>query len=360
MSKNTIEINGKLYDAVTGKVVSLHPAKSNVPPKKPNGGQVVDGFTRHPSATIPVKAVPKKVAIRTEAPKSPKKTQKSHTLMRTAVRKPHSAGKPLNHNPTKTHLANPQREVRAQHVSKSKLISKFGSIGALRPVLAPLEVQPEPSAPVFDNLMQHAQAVVASTVHGTHQKSGSSNTFERALHNATSHQQIHHKHKKRGLSHAAAKKLNVSHRAVKISSGLAVALLVIGFFAYQNAPNLAMKVASTRAGINAKLPDYKPSGFAMNGAIQYSPGQILVSYKSNSDERNFKLSQQSTDLTNESLLTERVASANKPYQTFQDKGKTIYIYDDSNATWVDNGILYHIEGESALSTDQLLRLATSL
>jgi hypothetical protein len=45
---------------------------------------------------------------------------------------------------------------------------------------------------------------------------------------------------------------------------------------------------------------------------------------------------------------------------FQQKGLTIYMYDGSHATWVNQGVWYTIEGDSLLDTEQLLRIATSL
>ncbi len=138
------------------------------------------------------------------------------------------------------------------------------------------------------------------------------------------------------------------------------ALLIAGFIAYQNMPNLAMRVAAARAGFPATMPSYQPAGFALDGAIQYYPGQITVNFKSDSDNRIFSVTQKPSKWTSETLLDRVVAIDSRPYQTFQDKGKIIYIYDGSNATWVSGGIWYEIAGNSSLTSDQLLRIASSL
>jgi hypothetical protein len=96
------------------------------------------------------------------------------------------------------------------------------------------------------------------------------------------------------------------------------------------------------------------------GPVQYSAGQITISYKSNSDDRNFQLVQRNSDWNSQSLLNNFVTREDEKYLTYQDKGKTIYVYDGNNATWVSGGIWYQVEGKSSLSSDQLLKIASSL
>jgi len=38
----------------------------------------------------------------------------------------------------------------------------------------------------------------------------------------------------------------------------------------------------------------------------------------------------------------------------------IYVYNGSNATWINNGVRYTIEGDSSLSIDQLLKITASI
>lgn len=121
-----------------------------------------------------------------------------------------------------------------------------------------------------------------------------------------------------------------------------------------------MKLAASRSGVNGSLPSYQPAGFSLNGAVAYRPGQITINYKSNSDDRGFKVNQSASQWDSKTLLDDFVAINRNDYQTIQDKGKTVYIYDNNNATWVDSGIWYRIEGDSSLSSEQLLRIASSL
>jgi hypothetical protein len=353
---NIIELNGKRYDARSGKVLSAHEtvsgsASSYVKPAaaKKNTGGVLDGFT---------KRLPSTPRTKTTSSTVHHKTEKSKTLMRTVVKKPaakaHHAksAAAIQRHPNAQYDVNPRLASQAQKVKKSGLVSRFGGpVGAHppKPITASLEVRPEPEAspPIFD---EHRLSSIEKKSHSAH--------MERAMEKATSHKQP--KAKKQTHHQKLARKLRVTPRIVSISAMSVAAFLLIGFIAYQNVPNLSMRVAASRAGVNSRMPDYQPSGFGMNGPIQYKPGQVVISYRSHSDDRQFSISQKSSQWNSESLLENYVVVEGKSYQTFQDNGKTIYIYDENNATWVDGGVWYQIEGKSSLSSDQLLRVAASM
>jgi hypothetical protein len=108
------------------------------------------------------------------------------------------------------------------------------------------------------------------------------------------------------------------------------------------------------------MPRYTPSGFKVENPIQYQKGLVSVKYTSASDDRSYHITQQQSDWNSESLLKEFVEQQGKVSQTLQLKGKTIYIYDGNNATWVDGGIWYQVESEDALNNDQLLKIVNSL
>src|SRR5690606_30980207 len=113
---------------------------------------------------------------------------------------------------------------------------------------------------------QLRQQIAAVTAQASHPVAA----FERALHQAESHKQPKLKAPKR--LHRTATKLRTSPRTLRRATGLAAVVLLAGFFAYQNAPHLSMRVAAARAGVQAELPDYRPAGFSMNRRIQYGQG----------------------------------------------------------------------------------------
>lgn len=352
VGSNVITINGKRYDAKTGKLITpanqTAASTSKSTPKKQNGA-MLDGFSRRP------RTVPAAHAVHA-------KTEKSKTLRRDVVRKPtlakvHSKAVPhktpgsLKTHVTTAHLPeNPERAARAATVAKSKLISRFGT--------------PSPAPAVKHHAVKHLPVAPAPAITNHHSapilaRSTAMNPFESALKNATSHQEPARPHKKTRRQRVA-KALRVSPRTVSFGSFVIAGLLLGGFFVYQNIPNLAVRVAAARSGVSARLPGYKPAGFALNGPIKYSPGKISISYKSTTDNRAFHVTESRSEWNNETLLNNFVAVDRRAYQTYQDHDKTIYIYDDDSATWVDKGVWYQVEGESSLNSDQLLRIANSL
>lgn len=351
----TIELNGKKYDARTGKV--LHAAQASVsrvkvsdkPAADKKSVGSIDGFSRRPTPARP----------KTTAHTVHKKAEKSKTLMRTAVKKPSApAPKPAptvaRHRQPVAHIdIDPKRVSRAKAVPKSRLVSKFGTAQKpLKSVTTALPVRPAPAEPPTPHLTAHRTPNISA------HKSVHHKAIQRALDDATSHKQP--RAKKTSRRHRLSHKLRVSTRTVNVAAASMAVLLLVGFVAYQNVPNLSMRVATARAGVNGTLPGYQPAGFGLAGPIQYQNGQIVLNYASRSDQRQFTVRQKTTQWNSDTLLDNFIASNQKTYQTFQDSGKTIYIYDDDSATWVDGGVWYQIEGNSALSNDQLLRMAASM
>lgn len=239
--------------------------------------------------------------------------------------------------------ADTAREARAQKIKRSELVSKFSDADSahhatkVRTSVQPLAVAPVPAhAP-------HPAAVARPASHSV---------IEKGLANATSHTQPKH----HTPPHSRRKR---GRLASAVASGLAI-LLLGGFITYQNIPNISMRYAAQRAGISAAIPNYQPAGFALNSRIQYTSGQITMKFNSNTDDREFTITQRESNWNSDTLRSNYVASTNEPVQTFEDKGRTIYLYGNSNATWVNGGVWYDIKGDSQLNSDQLIRIATSM
>jgi hypothetical protein len=348
--KNIIEINGQKYNAVTGKMVG--------------GSGSIDGFSKKPVTNKPVAKKP-----HTQAAHRKKTTQKSQTLMRSAVKKP--AAK-TSSSGTQATISRPSMTVpkarvqTAKHTKQSAMISHFGTTkttstpqkSSVVKKIQPLAVKPHTN--------QHHTTKAASS-HSAHSKkahakanssTGSAKMIESALEKANAHELPAHKHKKkRKIAH----KLGVSSKTMAVSSAVLAGVLLAGFFAVQNVPNVSMRVAAARAGVNATMPGYNPSGFSYSGPINYSDGQVTISFKSNTnDGRHYNLTQRDSNWNSDALLSNFVVVSNQQYQTYLDRGRTLYIYGGSNATWVDGGVWYQIEGESEMTTDQLVRIAASM
>ncbi len=308
---------------------------------------------------------------RNSANKAPARTQKAKTLMRKAVKKP---TKPLSDRSEKVEVkitksslgSNAKRSSSAKQTAKSEHVQKYAhssssnasaklSHSADGPNVEKSQVRHIPVASASKNNSSSANQ------HHTPSKTASQVLIENALNNAQSHLNHilpEHAHNPRTLHH----KMGISKKLTSTASASLAALLLAGFFAVQSMPNLSMRVASSKSGVNsASLPGYTPSGFSFNGPIDYSDGRIEVSFRSNSDDRNFTLTEQQTAWDSEQLRSQFLDANGNEYDTFLNgKGDLLYVYGDSNATWVKDGVWYRVEGDSKLTSDQLARIASSI
>lgn len=353
--QNVIELNGKVYDAKTGTPLRSKSHSTHQPAR----GKTMDGFfgkrthsvahqpkpTSKPAAANHAKPLPSKSrAVAKHAPK--RIIQKSKTLMRSSLSKP--LAKKTVSKPTIERKDIGHHFRKAVHTPKSSLISRFGSGSPVKKTFAPLPITAPP--------VNSASSVPPAAV--SHQ---AKNTAEAHFHKAMSQAQSHknkktHSKKRRHIAH----QLGISARSFNIAAAVFSAVLLFGFFAYQNVPNISMQIAASRAGFSAKMPGYTPSNYSPDGPIEYSPGRISVSFKSHSDDRSFKIDQQTSSWNSAALAENYLTANNKSYQTYQDKGRTIFIFDDENATWVNGGVWYTINGNGVLNNDQLIRVANSL
>lgn len=398
-----IELNGKRYNALTGEVVGTIAAGAH-PKHAAAKAKVIDGFMKAtPKHTVKKPAVPvanlaavkltaattKPVRTindiqRSQARNASRRTQEhSKTLMRTSVKKPAPGLKRTLKTHTRTdilakvpqHVLIPKRSIQtiderrlkhARQVAKSKLISRFGTIQ-----LPPASSQPTPvhhattaaiQAAIKATPQKDIKPVYAATAAAmpvpAQRTQPSLDIFEQALTRANSHKQTYTAPKK-GLKHTA--KRHSFRRKLVTTGAMALAVLLVGgFITYQNTANIEMRIASSKAGIHASLPSYKPVGFAPNGFI-YDTGAVAVNFHNNNDGRTYKIVQKASNWDSDALANEYVATvANDDYRTVQAGGRTIFTYGNNNAAWVDSGIWYTVTSDGALSSSQLLDLAKSL
>lgn len=374
------------YDAVSGKPLGSTPivnkASQTVAPK------YVDGFRRtsqktstggsKPVATPTVPKVTKSVSQKTHTPGmhvAAHKPEPAKTLMRSAVKKPDikapSVLKAVSRTDLPANLAvqaitpkasavtiNPKRLKKAAQMVKSPSVSRYGQSGVL-PAASTALVAAAPAS------KQDSIAVIQQSLHGVssaktvphipvspvHAAPAKTDIFTEALANARSHEQTHEP------SVRADKK---RRRVSVLATATLSLLLIVGVVAYTNTPALSMRVASMKAGFSAKLPDYSPAGFNF-GTLSYGRGNVTVSYASAQNAGlSYDITQRASNWNSQTLLDNFVQTANKAYQTYQQAGRTIYMYGDNTATWVDSGVWYTVNGNSALSRDQILDLARSL
>ncbi|MEP7205114.1 MAG: hypothetical protein ABI716_02890 [Candidatus Saccharibacteria bacterium] len=159
-----------------------------------------------------------------------------------------------------------------------------------------------------------------------------------------------------------AKKSFFKHHAHFINLFTIGAVIVIlgAYFTYLNLPGWSVRVAAGQAGIDATYPEYRPDGYRLNGPVTYADGQVVIDFIANTGSNKFSLKQSKSTWDSSAVLDNIVRKdVGEKYITNQERGLTIYTYN-GNAAWVNAGILYVIDGNAPLSSEQIRRIATSL
>lgn len=369
MSKHIIELNGKRYDALTGRLLTadtadraatapLHPLNTASAPILPHRTTSASHHTAHRKpATRPL--------------------QPSKTLMRRAVRKPAVKTSPAIKRtaplPNKVTIGalspklsvnavDPGRARRAQRVQRSQHVDHFiADAPKLTTIVKPVTPVAAPQSHAHPRLdiepvrrPSHAAAKPAVPHATTHHAALAANKrtnelFDRAIANAKSHEQVKAKPSRR-------KKVG---RLMNAVAGVAAFLVIGGFVGYVNRASLQLELASARAGFQANLPDYQPNGFARQAAVAQGR-EVKISFISPNNSDRFVLTQQASDWDSQTLFDEISSVASANYQTLQAGGRTIYVYDSGKAAWVNGGVLYRVDGNTQLDTTQITQLAASL
>ena len=342
---NTIEINGKKYDAKTGDLLHASAHSAGATHAQP-----------HPKAEEKgaVKNSPARETVQHGARHTP---QKSRTLIRHAVKKPASAKsiKAVGHT---DHLAkrtlpklvvkHPARSVDVRRAGKAHVVPKSNLITHFIPVSA----MPGPSyeAPAFNpsaEAITPVQPLAAASPKPSGRPRSTADLLDLAVQHARSHEQppVHHKPRhKRRLKGAALS---------------AAALLLLSFVGWQQLPDMRLQMASAKAGFNVNRPGYMPAGYSL-GDMKYAQGAAALSFHSNSDDRQYTLTQRESGWSSQNLLDNFVLSRGENYQAVESEDRTVYLYGNGNATWVNKGVWYVIQGDGSLSQRQLVELAASL
>lgn len=370
--KNTIEINGKLYDATTGAlirgtvtevskpvikkhknidgIVSDKPIKvnSHSPVKHPERSK--SQFSHH----VAPPAKPKLHQVERPAKLSNRrKVEPSHTLMRSAVKKPNTTTKhsfkakghtdslvnlsahPI-HRKSSVHKVDEKRLRHAKRINKSESVTRFSKSSTTHSFVAPAKAHKPHSS-------------IAPPKPIVHHKKTTDDILQQAIDHANSHRQ------------PALKKRMTRPKRIASMAALGVAsFALLGFVVSQSMPTLEVRLASAEAGFAARLPGYQPAGYHL-GQLKYATGEVAMNFASNSDEtREYKVTQKPSEWDSTTLRDLFVKPNDKNFQAIQTGGRTVYIYGQNNATWVDNGVWYQVHSTGALSERQLVDIAKSL
>lgn len=376
-TNNFIELNGKRYDVISGAflgkgtqpTVTARPL-AIAPKAVAQRGMAMDGIM--PSHAVPLKSglTPKKPAVKHQLkPIAAHHPEHAKTLRRDVVKQPViTPKKPLKPQaPTdiikqkpdvlavapklSSQVVDPDRATRAQAVPHSPQIERFRKLrpryGA-RSATVPTPAAHRPIESISPNRIapRHAQPSRSPS---------EDDIFEQAIAYAKSHEQPAPKESARQKAKRASRK---HKRSLSILASVLLVVALGGFIFWQNRADVELQLASARSGVAASIPAYKPSGFAIKG-LTYSPGTVTIGFRSPSNQ-SYSVVQKTSNWDSQTLLENYVATSGQPYNAYQAAGRTVYVYGNGNATWVNGGIWYQVNDNGTLNKNQIINLATSM
>ncbi len=333
--KQTIVINGRHYDALTGMPLDDNEVAAVEHNEQQEAPAHENVQVRHKTVAA---AVPR--PARTPASHAHRDPQRSKTLRRDIVKSP------VHHAPAKPHVA-PKKAV-----EKSPLVHKFA---------------PHPHKQHVPVAQSHTDHVVAPIVAKTHaavhaKKSAGAHAPQAKSSRELKEHMIAESLKKAPTSHAPHKAKKSRRAPLHVSSVVAACLGVLllgGYLSYINMPNLSVRVAAAQAGLDAHYPGYTPSGYRFDGPVAYSNGRVTLSFEATGGQGSYTIDQQKSTWDSQAVLDNYVVAQTNEYNVNDTQGLTIYTYKNS-AAWVNRGVLYTINGDAPLKTEQVVRIATSL
>jgi hypothetical protein len=405
MKNNTIQVNGNLYDAVTGKRLG-----STVTPRIKTTGRNIDGFFRS-RTTKPVASDTHKITVATKtqpaAPKpartaaahaklrrpqpsqrvvradvtapaklshqpkhsepkhaasaahhKPHKPQSAITLMRTAVKRPspsirkqaNAQGALAHTNPSiipVKHTASyvdEDRLVRATTTPTSSMVAHHGKeVSRVAPAVVPLHVVPVPVKPEGD---------VPAAVPAPQPTNKPQDIFDHALASANHFVDV--------KQHRAHFRKQSRHHVASMAAGMLALLVIAGFAIFQNSPGLQLKVAGMRAGVATTMPNFQAAGFAYTG-VKAGDGKLTLGFSGGGS--HYQLIQQDTNSSSQDMIRDissTDAGGHPNYTTLKTDGTTVYRFSNTSATWISGGKWYSVTGNGALSNDQIKSLVENV
>jgi hypothetical protein len=339
--KNTLVINGKVYDAVTGL-----PVAAPDPVARPVAAPSAPVITSSPQPVVTVQP-----RILRHAAQAHQTTRKSTTLRRDVLKKPVA----------KPQVGSARRKPQAGRVAQSEHITRFAPhpqpLKTAQKTAVRLDITPvrKPStAP--SAIVARKQALVAKPVKPAAPQLTSRALKEQLIAERLAAVETTPTAKKPAKRSLFAKQPKL---ATLVSASFAVMVLG-GYLTYLNMPGLSVRVAAAQADVAASFPEYNPDGYRFNGPVAYAPGQVSINFVANGGTAKYTVTEQKSTWDSQAVYDNIVAkNADDSYVTNSQQGLTIYTFK-GEAAWVNKGILYTVSGDAPLSNEQLLRIAASL
>lgn len=347
--KNTLVINGKVYDAVTGlPVAAPDPIHANATHTQP---------TLVKPAPQPVLSVQARPPL--HAKQAHTVTQKSVTLRRDVLKKPVA----------KAQVGAARRKPATGRVARSEHIQRFAphpqplKAVAPKPATVRLDITPVRTRPAQSHIVTQKHALVSKPVAPAQETRAHQALSSRALKEQLIAERLASVDTSSTNTTKPKAKRTIFAKQPRVASLLTASFAIMvlgGYLTYLNMPGLSVRVAAAQADVAASFPDYHPDGYRFNGPVAYAPGQVAINFVANGGTSKYTITEQKSTWDSQAVYDNIVAkAADDNYVTNSQQGLTIYTYK-GEAAWVNKGILYNVHGDAPLSNEQLLRIAASL
>lgn len=150
------------------------------------------------------------------------------------------------------------------------------------------------------------------------------------------------------------------HRKFKLSAiaaAITAAALVLGYGGYLVYPNVQLRIAASQAGLDAKT-FYAPKGYKVSGSVAMGAGKLAINYHGENNA-SYRLNQERSKTTEEQLKSEATAKGKDSFDSLKAGDVNVYRYNDK-AAWVKDGVLYTLDTNDFLTSDQITKIASSV
>lgn len=150
------------------------------------------------------------------------------------------------------------------------------------------------------------------------------------------------------------------HRKFKLSAiaaAITAVALVLGYGGYLVYPNVQLRIAASQAGLDAKT-FYAPKGYKVSGSVAMGAGKLAINYHGENNA-SYRLNQERSKTTEEQLKSEATAKGKDSFDSLKAGDVNVYRYNDK-AAWVKDGVLYTLDTNDFLTSDQITKIASSV
>lgn len=327
--RDEIIINGKKYDAITGKLLSV--PKNNRKDVKNDISKIHNNLQRSSTLNRKYVSVPKRQGISLHQEEMISQFKRRHDYQEAILR---------------------ARESKATREDEF-LISRFSSN---RKVISPISKKQ----------IEEVEKIAPFEEHPLAKKANEELRAKKAQKQEISNQEV----KAFAISQAIEKSRQESKKSkqkgffsnkkfLSFSLSFAVAIFGVGYLTYTNLPEISSWISEIQSGMTVETPSYIADGYSPKGLAYFDGKNVNFEYKKNNS--NYKIQQTQSDWDSSALLQNYVNQKwSEDYSTTYSNGLTIYSNHRGESVWVNNGKLYRVEASDKISDDEIRKIATSL